>query len=326
MYTPLSHAPLKNGETLEIGVVTGPDPEWRPRLTALLSHKGPDTRAHLSQSLETPLDDLRSRYYVGRLGGDVAGQIMIIGDDRCGIMGHVFTRPEHRRKGVCQALLKRVLPHCEELGYRVLCLGTGFETPPYWIYHSFGFRRVGAGNGCMLSPGGFEFAEKLFASAPAQIAPMRWEHWGWVDYLALQPVQPDEELPRSVVLNLKAQESAESPFCSLQIRRQSNPEIQANVLVSETGAVVGWAFLAPDSRWFGDVWSLDVYTHPNFASRLPELAESVTLPEAPVWTYLTSPPGPRASALETAGLKPVASLPGWLRGADGRQAVTLLTR
>src|SRR5437867_677157 len=101
MYTPISEEGLKSGERMEVGVILGPDAEWGPRLVPFLGHKSADYAAHIRKSLETPLDDLETRFYVGSIDGRPISQVMIVGARGAGILGHVFTRPEERRKGAC---------------------------------------------------------------------------------------------------------------------------------------------------------------------------------------------------------------------------------
>lgn len=327
MYTPLGEEKLKNGETLEIGVVLGPDAEWQRRLVPFLGHKGPDYSAHIRRSLEAPLDALQTRFYVGRIGEELAAQIMIVGDRGAGILGHVFTRPEHRRKGACGQVMRHQMEDCRRQGFRALCLGTGYDSPPYWIYHSFGFRGLAEGTGRMkwtAEPGA---EAELFRPAASSIRDVRWDDWGYFDLLAYEPVLPNEELPRCTALGLKGQDSVEGPFAAFQFRREREPRIQARALVSEHGATVGWAFLSPDLRWFRDAWLLDLHTHPNFASRLPELLASVELPhDAPVAAYTTTPQGPKAAALLGAGLRATALLPAWLSDSAERRDLQIWTR
>src|SRR5690348_4939393 len=99
MYTELATETLKSGERITVGVVRGPDAEWAGRVVPFLGHKNPDYRAHITRALEGPLDGLQTRFYVGCLDGEIISQVMIVGDRGAGILGHVFTRPEQRRKG-----------------------------------------------------------------------------------------------------------------------------------------------------------------------------------------------------------------------------------
>jgi GNAT superfamily N-acetyltransferase len=323
MYTRLGEEKLKSGERLETGVVLGPDVEWLPRIAPFLRHKGPDYGTHIRRALEGPLDSLQTRFYLGTRSGEILAQMMVVGDRGAGILGHVYTRPEDRRKGAASLLMRYQMEDCRRSGYRVLCLGTGFETPPYWIYHSFGFRSVGPGNGCMKWLAAPEAELELLRAAPVRIRDARWDDWGYFDLLALQAVSAGEELPRSLTLGVKTQGSAEGPFVGLQLRREREPRLQAKALVSESGATVGWALLGPDPRWFQDAWLLDLYAHPLFTRHLPELLEALDLPDAPVAAYLTSPNGPRAAALGGKGFKLTASLPGWLIVEGARRDVSM---
>src|SRR5689334_12378719 len=107
MYTPLGSAKLNSGETLEMGVVAGPDAEWAPRIGPFLGHKGPGWCDHIQRALEGPLDRLETLFYVGCIGEELVTQVMIVGCAGAGILGHVFTRPEHRRKGAYRQLMAR---------------------------------------------------------------------------------------------------------------------------------------------------------------------------------------------------------------------------
>ncbi|HTE21064.1 MAG TPA: GNAT family N-acetyltransferase, partial [Armatimonadota bacterium] len=318
MYTELGRERLKSGEVMEVGVVDAPDEEWLPRVAPFLGHKNNDYRAHIRRALEGPLDGLETRFYVGHVGGRLISQIQVVGARGVGILGHVFTLPEERRKGACRAVMQHQMEHSRRAGFRVLCLGTGFESPPYWIYHSFGFRSVGPGNGCMkwtAEPGA---EEELFRPGATTIRNVCWGDWGYFDLLALQPVGPNEELPRCPTLGLKGQGSVEGPFIGMLLRREREALLQAKALVTESGATVGWALLGPDTRWNGDVWLLDVYTHPHFMDRQGELLQSLELPEAPVAAYVGGPAGPRTAALRAVGFAETVSLPGWLEH-DGRR-------
>lgn len=319
MYTRLGDELLKTGERMEAGVVLGPDAEWLPRMVPFLGHKNPEYRAHIRGALEGPLDDLRTRFYVGTVEGEVISQIMVVGDRGAGILAHVYTHPDHRRKGACSRVMQHQMQDCRRAGFRVICLGTGYDSAPYWIYHSFGFRSIAPESGRMkwvAAPGA---EEELFRPGPAAVREAGWGDWGYFDLLGFQPVQLGEELPRSPVLGAKGQDSLEGRYVAFQARRGRESQIQARVLVSESGATVGWAFLAPDTHWYRDVWLVDLYTHPNFEDRLPNLAAALEWPDAPVAAYLTSPEGAKATALAAAGFRRISTLPEWLAWDGARK-------
>ena len=105
MHTHLGSETLKNGERLEISVVEGPDAEWQPRIEPFLAHKGPGWNDHIRRALAEPLDSLQTRFYVGCIGEELVTQVMIVGSGGAGILGHVYTKPEHRRKGAYSRLM-----------------------------------------------------------------------------------------------------------------------------------------------------------------------------------------------------------------------------
>ena len=140
MYKRFTTVQLKSGETMEIGVAVAPEPAMKEKMADLLRHKGGVWNWHVEKNMTERLDDLETRFHVGIIGGNPVSNVMTLEYKGVGILGHVFTRPEHRRKGACHAILTELMKDFRSRGGRLLHLGTGFDSPPYWIYHSFGFR------------------------------------------------------------------------------------------------------------------------------------------------------------------------------------------
>ncbi|HEV7215469.1 MAG TPA: hypothetical protein VGP33_10130, partial [Chloroflexota bacterium] len=241
-----------------------------------------------------------------------------VGARGCGILGHVYTAPAWRQRRAFGQLMAAQMADVRQLGFRVLTLGTGFESQPYWIYHSFGFRSVATGSGLMRWQADPEAEELYLAPASAEEEPLCWEHWAGLNVLALRPVAANEPLPRMPSLGAKAQHSVEGSFVGFMRRYRSLEQAQSRVLCSATGAVVGWRLLAPDPRWSGDVWLLDIGLLPAFAKYGAALLGQIEWPSAPVYALTTSD-GERRTWLEKAGMRPQATLPSWLRlGAERR--------
>ena len=152
MYTTFGSEVLKSGERLEVGVVTAPDAEFGDAIQRLLVHKGPEWALHMGATLRGETDMLETRFYVGLLDGAPVANVMTVESKGIGILGHVFTRPAQRRKGICQAVLRRLMDDFRLRGGSVLLLGTGYESPAYWIYHSFGFRSLKGGLCATMRP------------------------------------------------------------------------------------------------------------------------------------------------------------------------------
>ena len=330
MYTHLGQVALQTGEELALGCVTCPDPSWGAQIIPLLGHKSRESREHFDQAFAGPLDALDTRFYIGTIGGVAVTNVMIVGALRptggVGILGHVYTRPEHRQKGAYGALMAAQMAHVRETGYRVLCLGTGFETHPYWIYHKHGFRSIDGTSGKMKWLADPAAEDEALALAPTRVRPLRWDDWAPLELLTYQPLHPDEPLPRSSLFALKGQGSVEGPFQTLQRRLRRSERISAVVLETAHGATVGWAALQPDPFAFGDALQLDLYVHHAFTQDAPTLLAALPLAEARRVNAYTTSGGYRSAALEHAGFRQVAELPDQLERDGRRLALRVYTR
>jgi len=284
-------------------------------------HKGPDWGPQVEMALTGPLDNMLSLFFVGVIDGQLACHTVVSGERRVGILGHVYTRPEDRRKGAIKILMECILAYCTPR-YDVLSLMTGFDTPPYWIYHSLGFRGITATSDEMLwQP---RETELPFAPGLAAVRDLEWGDWSFLNLMSFQS-DDDFEMPRSPLLGLKGQGHVEASFITFQMRRLTDPTIQAKALVSETGATVGWAILAPDPHWFGDVLELDVCVHTNYSGHLERLVSSMELPHSKVVSYVTEIAGERARALMQLGFSQETTLRGFLKN-DGARDLHVLAR
>ena len=215
----------------------------------------------------------------------------------------------------------------------MLTLGTGFETPPYWIYHRFGFRSIDGASGRMTWLAAPEAEAGWFRPGATSVRPMRWDDWAPLNLLAYQPTAPDEELPRSMVFRLTGHGSLEGSFLRvrLPLPEHQSPRtaealrqgleaarLAALTLESEHGAAVGWAVLRPDDLALGEGWLLDCYVHPAFREATERLLSAVPWPAGRrVAAYSGPPDGYRAAALRRAGFRQVAELPEWLERPPG---------
>jgi len=262
---------------MEIGLVVPPDDAHREQIIPLLGHKGEPWLSHIELSFCRPLDELETRFYIGKLHGTPIANIMTVEHNGVGILGHVWTVPEHRRKGACRELMARQMAHFRERGGRCLYLGTGYDTPPYWIYHSFGFRSVFEGTGFMVYTTAEDFREQYFAEQPALVEDLRWQHWATVAPLV---GGHEGEILRNYMLRLLGPTNFEGPFLHLREQVEARAGAQAKVLVSESGAAVGLATLLPDPRWEGRVACLDLFIHPNFRDYTDQLLAAFDLAPA----------------------------------------------
>ncbi len=317
MYERLGEAALKSGERLEIGLVTAPDGDLGPGIRALLGHKGPTWREHIRAALEGEADSLETRFYLGLLEGAPVANVMTVERHGVGILGHVFTQPEHRRKGIIREVMQRQMDHFRSRGGHVLTLGTGFESPPYWIYHSFGFRSLQGGFMRYETDPESDFVERWFVPGPARVEQAAWGHW---PLLALTASYPATDFLRSVVWRMYGIGNLEGPYVEFMATRSADPGVLGVVLETESGAVAGCATVVPLPLWPG-VRLLDVFAHPQYEDRMEELIRGLSLPAGRIAAYADVGDTPRTRALQAAGFTYEATLPGMLRTGEESRPV-----
>lgn len=300
MYIKLSDAKLKTGENMEIGVVLTPDKEYADRITGLLHHKGEPWLTHVNKALIGEIKELETRFYIGHIGGQVVSNIMTVEYNRAGILGHVFTLPEHRRKHACSLIMREQMEDFKRRGGGLLLLGTGYNSPPYWIYYSFGFRSLSEGSGFMRFSTEDDFEIRYLSPGKAKAVDVEWKHWPVMNIL--MSVHGIEVL-RSLVLSLFGIANFEGGFLSF-IKRLEEGHLKAKLLESEWGAVVGFIVLERDRRWTSKTYMLDVFVHPNFVSDYETLLNALELPEGKIQCYVDAKsPDEKIKALQSAGFK-----------------------
>ena len=133
METHLTDVELKSGEAMRIVRIDAPDPAWQDRILPFLQHKGEPWLWQMELALEEGLGACEQRYYLGVLeGGEVVGNIMTteLMERPVGILGHVFTPPAHRRKGICSHLMVALTEDFRARGGRAMFLHTGYDSRP----------------------------------------------------------------------------------------------------------------------------------------------------------------------------------------------------
>lgn len=305
MYTSLETVTLKSGEELEVGVVRAPDPQWAEPIQDLLGHKPGNFRWHIERSGLEVLDGLETWFYLGILNGQAVANIMTVEARGVGILGHVFTRPEHRRKGAITAVMQRQMADFRRRGGQLLLLGTGFESPPYWIYHRFGFRSLTGDTGFMRYACDEDFEARWFAPAPARIVEVAWQHWPLMNLLC---AQRDGDWLRSLAFGHYGLQNFEGGFLNFKRALEEQPDCQARLLEAANGAVVGYAVQQPDARWENHTFLLDCFVHPNFAAHTASLIAALDPPAAKVQAYADSASPAKIAALEACGFRREAVL------------------
>ncbi len=313
MYRPLGTGKLTSGEALELAVVEAPDPDWAGRLKSFLRHKGPPYDGHIDRALDKSLDGLRTYFYVGCVDGEPVTHVMISGARGFGVLGHVYTVPEWRRRGAYAQLMAVQMDDVRALGFTHLTLSTGFGSKPYEIYSSFGFRSTVPESGQM-----FWFAQPgndvLPAAGDVSIRPTRWDDWGAVCFTLAHELVAGESTPRSPALGIDARASAEGSFLRL-LGQLEVAGAQSQVAEGPDGGIVGWCHLVPSPLTLGGAWLLDLHVLPGYEDLLGRLLDKVEWPLRPVVLPITDGAGAYERPVAAAGFTNVGPLPA--RGHDG---------
>ncbi|MXX02819.1 MAG: GNAT family N-acetyltransferase [Gemmatimonadetes bacterium] len=335
MYTPIADKTLRTGETLEIGVVLAPDnhapngdhapdgdhapadqetddnmaADHAPLVRPILAHKSSNEQWHLDEVFASRVDPLETRFYLGRLDGRSVCNIMVSEHDGIGIVSHVYTMPEHRRKGIARLVMTEQMADFQVRSGRYLTLSTGYDTHPYYLYHGFGFRSVVPESGHMKYMRHAEFEAAHFRvdeDGEARVIPGDWKHWPSLNVLCAQDGPP---FLRNVGLGHVGPRMFEGAYLELMKQTRDDEDVQVRLVVTERGAVVGYATLVPDARWRGETLLLDLTIHAAFRAQLKALLESFALPFGrKVLCHVEPGDGPKTTALEGAGFIHEATL------------------
>jgi len=306
LYTKLSDVELKTGENMEIGLILAPDEEYADKILPLLGHKGELWMGHIEKSLKGEITDLETRFYIGQLDGQAIANVMTVEYNRTGIFGHVFTRPEHRRKRVCTLIMDQQMEDFVQRDGGILMLGTGYESPAYWIYHAHGFRSLSEGSGFMRFSTESDFEDKHFKPGDVKVVDVEWRHWPLMNVLTSVS---GVAVLRSVAFNMYGIADFAGRFLSFIKNLETNQSGKAKLLESSSGAVVGCITLGHDSRWTNSTYLLDIFLHPNFLSHYDVLLNSLELPVGKIQCYVDArSPGEKIAALQQAGFKREAVL------------------
>ena len=308
MYNKLGEAVLKTNERMEVGVITAPDEHHAEEVKEFLGHKDGNWEWHIERCVIESLDALETRFYVGKLEGRVITNIMTVEHAGIGILGHVFTMPEQRRKGACKGVMAYQMEDFRHRTGRALYLGTGYNSHPYYIYHSFGFESVFPESGFMKYYINEDFEERYFArlqSSPTGkakgVQPKSVEWHDWPKVTALSGIVGWDAL-RSLKWGVYGPTNMEGGFLSFKHDLETEDVYEdGKLLISSDGAIVGWATVSRDERWRPASAVLDLFFHPNFTDDVPVLLSAVAFPDVKVQCYVDNSAKQKAGVLETAG-------------------------
>lgn len=334
MYEKSRDVTLKNGESVELGVMIGPDDSDLARqLRGLLGHKGVIWKWQIEQSLGRVQKGVESRFYIACRGGTPISNVMVVEWQGIGIFGHVYTRPEERRKGLADAIITFLMEDFRRRGGRALYLGTGFDSAAYHIYGRHGFGGLEPGSGYMgwFAQGREAFEKEAFAPAATRQEALTFEHWPTLPALSMMQHPARVRIPTMNVINARSTEGGALPVLMAMHNEANNEKEEgsrAQVAVSQSSGVpVAIACVMPESHFWKDVDVLDVFCAPGFEAELPALVERLQLvPDRTLASYADLCWPAKQEFLRTQGFKRAAKLARYFHTADQTQDVELWTR
>ena len=308
MRTPFAVETLKTGEQLTIECVLPPDAEREAQIRPFLAHKPPHYREHIEAAFAEQCDQLKTRFYVGMLHEQLAGTIMTVEANGVGILGHVHTREDQRRKGICDAIMRHQMEDFRRRNGHVLLLGTGYESAAYHIYARHDFRDWPNGKlGLMRYDRELRevFESRFFVPSTLSVVPANWKHWPLLALLAASPALP---FMRHAALNIHNATLLEGPYCQFMAYERKQDGTTAGVLENEAGAAVAFATCVRDNQQH-DNWLLDMIAHPSVpADALAGLLRSLPLPSGTTRCYADAGDRQKITALQALGFQPASSL------------------
>jgi len=308
MYQSLEVVTLNDGTRGEVGVLTAPDPEWADKVQEFLSHQDEiwkwQNKILLSSSL-----DISIYYYLLLQNEKIVSSVMSAESRGVGIRGHVWTPPQHRRRGAFARLQDVQLRHFHERGGKYLVLNTEFNSVAYNIYRVSGFKEVEPFSGHLhhLTLPETELDNSYFQSAESVVEPLSWRHWPAAARLFMGHFPG---LIRSAPLKLVGRRNPEKALLE-ELHRASciSTDERPRVVVLRsvlTDAVVGLAAWGwhPRAR---DTCVVDVYCHPHFWDRAGALIDALELPDAKrIVAYVDIDSEDKARCLSDRGFRGVA--------------------
>ena len=299
MYEILGQSKLKSDEIMEVGVINAPDKPHAEEVKKFLGHKPQFYDWHIERCVSEVLDDLETRFYVGKVEGNIITNIMTVEHQGVGILGHVFTVPDQRRKGACKGVMAYQMEDFRQRSGLALYLGTGYNSHPYHIYHSFGFESVYPESGFMKYYVNDDFEETYFVPTTAQPKDIEWHDWPKLTALS---AITGWDILRSLSWNVYGPTNLEGGFLAFRHTMETSDVLDdAKFLTTQDGVIVGWATVNRDSKWQQNIALLDLFFHPNFTNSVPQLLSSLKFPDLKVQCYIDSTAVKKAEVLENAG-------------------------
>lgn len=292
---------LSTGEEMSTLRVTAPDLEFKDAILSLIGHKEPYWLVPVREAMEGKIAILKTYCYLAFSGEQIIGNITTAEslEEPVGMLQHVFTVPEHRRKGVASFLMQDLLTDFKARKGRALYLGTGYGSEAHRIYLRYGFQDIGEKTGKMRYITRKDFDERYFGGSTAFVSAVGWEHWPGSDALFSTE---DGWYAKNYAFGAFGVHGFEGSFINLMLGLREGSVKDAKALISDD-AIVGLASLVPDPRWNYGVTILDFFVHPRFLNSAPALIHALSFGAEKVQSFVEAQAKGKSHVLEDCGFK-----------------------
>jgi hypothetical protein len=282
MWSKMGEILLKTGETMQILMVKTPDHYYERSIVSFLSYANELWRWHLNLAVRGELGDLEARFYLGLLKGRIISNVSTWEHGSIGMVAHLFTARNHRRKGACTALMKAQMQDFLSRGGKVL-IG-GFRPSSYPIAKSLGFQSIIDNSEVMHYYLHSNLDKEYFQAKKVFCRDSTWKDWPGISLLF--GVKRGWRV-RSMKHKVYGAFDYEDYFLK-DMRERFMGLCISKVLVTEKENIVGYATLTSKHRGKNSFYLLDFFIHPAVASCANTMLDAMDFPHGKVRCYVES--------------------------------------
>lgn len=266
MKTSLAKVKLHTGEDLDISLLEFPYDEYKRRIKEffLLDHLPGLWLRNLDKWLEG-VKDGSLIWFIGEIGSKIISGVAVYCSAGNGIadLGHVYTMPEHRKKGIQNRIFAEIMKELPTRRVKVVYLETGYRIPAYFLYQKYGFQGHQK-QGIMRKRLNTKEDVDVFYFKPRKVSYSDVKRSDFCPLLHLLS-KPEGQICRSYAYGLyknapsdtrvlQIVDSVERKKCSATVLRDSENRLMGLCLVSRQ----------TPKETLGHIGVLDLFIHPNY--------------------------------------------------------------
>lgn len=219
-------------------LIIPPCPARWPALADLLAHKGPPWVEDIEKRFTGGVENAEDAFAVIADGGRLLACACLSKCGEVGVLGHVFTRAQHRRRGYAHKLIKTLIGWFDMLGGKRLYLGCTTDLCGLYEKHRFqtSHRHGGAPDGGAANAGAADSGAAGAGAADAGTAATGAENVMMTRLAADAPADPFEGLSGNV--SIRAATRRDWPALVALLQHRPGPDPRVSIDESATTAEI----------------------------------------------------------------------------------------